>query len=752
MRRGIIQRTELLAFFAAACAGDPVSSGENTPPHVTIVSPASESTFGGGDTIVIRAVAEDAQDGPIPSERFERWVVLYHDTHTHPIQSPITGDAGSLVIPRAGHLESTIFYRLYVRAVDAQGAADTTYVDLAPRLMALTIASAPPGLLVTVDHQPRTTPVTIESVVGMERAIGTIALQPLGGIQYEFSSWSHGGGIVQTILTPEVDLDITAVFSEAGAANVPPAISVTSPGNGATVTAGTPVTLEATATDADGTVTFVEFFERSTSVGRDSSTPFSVTWTPTGTGSRTMTARATDDDNAMTTSNTVNLTVQATGTGDVLAPIAMLTSPTTGTLDLTGSVMLTATATDNVGVTQVVFEVDGDFLAADDTEPYEAMLPATSAFTSGAHVVRARARDAIGHWSDWSASTVTFAGDVDLPLGFTRTAFVSGLGGILTAVTIAPDGRLFVCEKSGALRVVKNGLLLPQPFVKLSVLDDGERGLLGVALHPDFDRNGYVYVYYTTGEGGAHNRISRFIANADVAAVGTETVLADLPLLQDIGKHNGGAMHFGTDGKLYVAVGDNADGANAPSLGTPFGKMLRFNADGTIPADNPFLAQTTGINRAIWARGLRNPFTFAIQPGTGRMHINDVGASAWEEINLGRAGADYGWPATEGPTTNPLYDAPLLAYHHFNSPTLFEGFAVVGAAFYHPDSALFGEAFIGDYFFADYVSGWIYRMDIANANAAYAFARIDGLPTDLVVGNDGALYVLVGSRVDRIAR
>jgi glucose/arabinose dehydrogenase len=211
-------------------------------------------------------------------------------------------------------------------------------------------------------------------------------------------------------------------------------------------------------------------------------------------------------------------------------------------------------------------------------------------------------------------------------------------------------------------------------------------------------------------------------------------------------------MAFGVDGKLYVAVGDNADGSNAPSLDSPFGKMLRFNADGTIPIDNPFLAQTTGVNQSIWARGLRNPFTFAIQPGTGRMHINDVGADAWEEINLGRAGADYGWPATEGPTTSPQYDAPILAYGHANSPTLFSGRAVVGAAFYHPPALLFGAAYLGHYFFADYVDGWIYRMDPANGNAAYAFANVGGTPTGLAIGTDGALYVLLGARIDRIAR
>src|SRR4029079_13997344 len=98
-----------------------------------------------------------------------------------------------------------------------------------------------------------------------------------------------------------------------------------------------------------------------------------------------------------------------------------------------------------------------------------------------------------------------------------------------------------------------------------------------------------------------------------------------------------------------IAGGENANGANAPALTTTLGKMLRINKDGTFPPDNPLVSQTTGQNQAIWARGLRNPFTFAFQPGTGRMHINDVGQDTWEEFNLGIAGANYGWPSVEGP-------------------------------------------------------------------------------------------------------
>ena len=154
-----------------------------------------------------------------------------------------------------------------------------------------------------------------------------------------------------------------------------------------------------------------------------------------------------------------------------------------------------------------------------------------------------------------------------------------------------------------------------------------------------------------------HNRISRFTANGDVAVAGSEVVILDLDNLSGATNHNGGALHFGPDGKLYAAVGENANGANAQSLTNLFGKMLRLNPDGTIPTDNPFFSTATGKNRAIWALGLRNPFTFAFNPAGSRMFINDVGQNTWEEINDGIAGANYGWPTTEGPTTEPAFRA-----------------------------------------------------------------------------------------------
>jgi glucose/arabinose dehydrogenase len=195
-------------------------------------------------------------------------------------------------------------------------------------------------------------------------------------------------------------------------------------------------------------------------------------------------------------------------------------------------------------------------------------------------------------------------------------------------MALAPDGRIFVCEQRGTLRVIKNGVLLPTPFLTVTVDSAGERGLLGIAFDPNFVSNQLVYVYYTTPT-PAHNRVSRFIASGDVAIAGSETILMEMPNLSTATNHNAGAIHFGPDGNLYVALGDNANGNNAQSLSTRLGKLLRITSTGAIPTDNPFFNQTTGDNRSIWALGLRNPFTFAFQPGTGRMFINDVGLGTW---------------------------------------------------------------------------------------------------------------------------
>ena len=328
-----------------------------------------------------------------------------------------------------------------------------------------------------------------------------------------------------------------------------------------------------------------------------------------------------------------------------------------------------------------------------------------------------------------------------LPAGFTETMITNGLSSP-TAMDFAPDGRLFVCLQGGDLRVIKTGALLSTPFLHQNVDSNGERGLLGIAFDPNFTTNNFVYIYYTVPTASIHNRVSRFTANGDVAVPNSELVILDLDNLSSAGNHNGGAIHFGPDGKLYVAVGDNANSSNSQTLSNLLGKVLRINSDGTPPSDNPFF-NTAGARKEIWALGLRNPFTFAFQPGTTRMFINDVGESTWEEINDGIAASNYGWPITEGPTSDPRFRGPIFAYQHGSTSTT--GCAIVGGGFYNPSTVQFPASYIGKYFFADLCTGWIRVLDPSN-NTAADFASGISSPVDLKVASDGSLYYLsIGS-------
>ena len=339
-----------------------------------------------------------------------------------------------------------------------------------------------------------------------------------------------------------------------------------------------------------------------------------------------------------------------------------------------------------------------------------------------------------------------------VPSGFSETRIGAAIPRT-TSMTLAPDGRIFVSEQDGDLRVIKNGTLLSTPFVSVTTANTGERGLIGTAFDPQFATNRYIYAFYTHDNNGTiRNRVSRFTAstsNPDRAEAGSETVIFETDALGSSDWHNGGSLHFGPDGKLYISVGENNVGSNAQTLTKVLGKMLRINPDGTIPSDNPFYNQTTGRNRAIWAMGFRNPFTFAFQPVTGRMFINDVGGTKFEEINEGVAGANYGWPATEGATTNSAYKTPFYSYAHGASG---EDDAIAGGAFYNPTNPTFPSDYLGDYFFGEYGKGWVKRIDL-NTKAVNTLVSGATDIVDVDVHNDGSLHYLTRhGGVFRVAR
>ena len=349
---------------------------------------------------------------------------------------------------------------------------------------------------------------------------------------------------------------------------------------------------------------------------------------------------------------------------------------------------------------------------------------------------------------------------VPVPGGFAVTTFATAaLNG--TSMAFAPDGRLFVCEQAGTLEVYSATGTYIGAFHSFAtnINSTGERGLLGIAFDPNFTVNNFVYVYRTRNTPTVRNQVIRLVASGDVST-GVETVILDLDDLSAATNHNGGALHFGPDGKLYVSQGENANAAQAQSVANRFGKILRINADGSIPVDNPtsfpgVAGSPVAPDTSIWALGLRNPFTFAFDPVTGRMFINDVGEVEFEEINDGLVGSNYGWTGgnSDGPASPPNanFRDPLYYYAHSGPAPI--GAAITGGVFYRPAVASFPASYVGRYFFADVGGGWIYSMD----TATYAVTPFTGGTAnqivDLDVGPDGALYALdrSGGAVRKIA-
>jgi glucose/arabinose dehydrogenase len=295
---------------------------------------------------------------------------------------------------------------------------------------------------------------------------------------------------------------------------------------------------------------------------------------------------------------------------------------------------------------------------------------------------------------------------------------------------------MLITTQNGQLRIHANGALLTTPALTIGVCTDSERGMLGVAVDPAFGLNQYIYVYYTIPISGmCINRVSRFVLSP-MNTVSNETILVD-KIPSPGGNHNGGDLNFGQDGNLYISIGDGGcdykdisrcSGSNTAARDEfiVLGKILRITPSGGIPADNPFQGAGTGRcntdGRTTAARcqetfawGLRNPFRFAFDPNAAgtRFFINDVGQNTWEEIDEGRAGADYGWNVREGHCalasvsdcgpppagmTNPIYD-----YAHSTGCRVITGGAFV-------PNGVWPAEYDGDYLYGDYECGKIVRL------------------------------------------
>ena len=326
---------------------------------------------------------------------------------------------------------------------------------------------------------------------------------------------------------------------------------------------------------------------------------------------------------------------------------------------------------------------------------------------------------------------------LDLPAGFAQQVVADGLDAA-AGMCVLPDGRVLICEQTGALRVVRNGELLPEPALRLTNLDTlWERGLIGVTADPAFAENGYIYCVYVAKEPFTHHRVARFTLAGDAVAEGSETILLRGDDQATLGGgvpagHQGGGIHFGPDGMLYAVFGEQTAGEPSQSLSTFQGKAIRIRADGSIPEDNPFFATSEGKYRAIYSYGLRNPFALSVSPDD-ELYVTDVGASNWEEVNVLKPGSNYGWPASEGPTADARFAGPAHAYGDGGARSISAGWWHTSDAF--PDDRR-------GYFFTDYMQGWVRHLSPADPTVSVPFAAGLNGPVALATDADGSLLVL----------
>jgi glucose/arabinose dehydrogenase len=348
-------------------------------------------------------------------------------------------------------------------------------------------------------------------------------------------------------------------------------------------------------------------------------------------------------------------------------------------------------------------------------------------------------------------------GDVPLALRVVATGLDFPVG-----LAVSPgDSRLFIVEKGGRIRIIKNGVLGPT-FLDLRgrVSTGGEQGLLGLAFDPAYATNGRFVVNYTDVNGDT--RISAFTVSADpdVADPATESVL--LPVDQPFDNHNGGQLAFGPDGDLYIGLGDGGSGGdpngNGQSVATLLGKLLRVNLNGAapyaVPSDNPFAATAGPATRGeIWSWGLRNPWRFSFDRATGDLYVGDVGQGAHEEIDVSPAatgagrGVNFGWNRMEGTHCYPPDPAeacdrtgltgPVLDYDHPDGCSVTGGYVYRGSGI---------PALEGTYFYSDYCGGWVRSFRFSGGQATdqrdWPALRPGGSVTSFGQDATGELYIL----------
>ncbi|MDX2190976.1 MAG: PQQ-dependent sugar dehydrogenase [Bacteroidota bacterium] len=353
-----------------------------------------------------------------------------------------------------------------------------------------------------------------------------------------------------------------------------------------------------------------------------------------------------------------------------------------------------------------------------------------------------------------------------------------------------PDGRILIAEQQGFVKVFKNGAIMPGVALTLdSVYSQNEKGLLGLAVDPNFTATGYVYFYYTCAQQGniyqgqplpgtpVLYKIVRYTMNGDIFPVNTKQTIIDLEITPGfiVGvNHDGGQMQIGPDGKLYLAIGDaelwcssscmNLFSTNCncgptwipptwpDEMNTYLGKILRINPDGTAPADNPYYSSPTPVTkqqRYFVAKGMRNPFTMTFKGNSNELFVGDVGSSPAaqrEEINLVTVPGlqkHLGYPHGEGILNNPLYYDPIFAYSGGANSTAL-GCAIVGMTYFKPTSTNWPSIWQDKLFYMDLCNGYINTLDVNNGNVRTNFARNMLTNPNNVVSGDGNIGLNTG--------
>jgi glucose/arabinose dehydrogenase len=300
-----------------------------------------------------------------------------------------------------------------------------------------------------------------------------------------------------------------------------------------------------------------------------------------------------------------------------------------------------------------------------------------------------------------------------------------------------PDGRILVTERLGRIRVIRNGVLQQGSWATLEVASVSESGLMGMALHPQFATNGYLYVCYTYRDSGGplRNRVAR-LTDRDGLGVEHQVILDGIP---GAGNHDGCRLGFGPDGKLYVTMGDAEVSQQAQNLSSLSGKVLRLEADGSAPDDNPIPGSF------VYTYGHRNPQGMAWHPRTGDLFITEHGPDTNDEVNILRAGSNYGWPQVVGIANDPRYVDPILTF----TPTI----ALAGAAFY--SGQRLPASWEGNFLFANLKASHLHRVILTPSNFRTVlshqrlFEGQFGRLRAVALAPDGYLYFTTSNRDGR---